>query len=163
MHNPHRQFVVTQCIYGINENFICFSSILKGIPDLDNTFCEQFEPASYSLIDTKYNLFENIIKSKKLNFSVPTGNFGDIYAGYLAKKMGLPIDKLIVATNQNDILHRAISKGDYTSKKVSETFSPSMDIQIASNFERLIFETQGYNSDKTKDIMVKVKENNYKL
>ena len=103
------------------------------------------------------------LKSKKLNFSVPTGNFGDIYAGYLAKKMGLPIDKLIVATNQNDILHRAISKGDYTSKKVSETFSPSMDIQLASNFERLIFEIQGRNSDKTKNIMAKVKENNYKL
>ncbi len=103
------------------------------------------------------------LKSKKLNFSVPTGNFGDIYAGYLAKKMGLPIDKLIVATNQNDILHRAISKGDYTSKKVSETFSPSMDIQLASNFERLIFEIQGCNSDKTKNIMARVKENNYKL
>ena len=103
------------------------------------------------------------LKSKKLNFSVPTGNFGDIYAGYLAKKMGLPIDKLIVATNQNDILHRAISKGDYTSKKVSETFSPSMDIQLASNFERLIFEIQECNSDKTKNIMAKVKENNYKL
>ena len=103
------------------------------------------------------------LKYKKLNFSVPTGNFGDIYAGYLAKKMGLPIDKLIVATNQNDILYRAISKGDYTSKKVSETFSPSMDIQIASNFERLIFEIQGCNSVKTKDIMVKVKENNFKL
>ena len=103
------------------------------------------------------------LKSKKLNFSVPTGNFGDIYAGYLAKKMGLPIDKLIVATNQNDILHRAITKGDYTSKKVSETFSPSMDIQLASNFERLIFEIQGCNSDKTKNIMAKVKENNYKL
>ena len=103
------------------------------------------------------------LKSKKLNFSVPTGNFGDIYAGYLAKKMGLPIDKLIVATNQNDILHRAISKGDYTSKKVSETFSPSMDIQLASNFERLIFEIQGCSSDKTKNIMAKVKENNYKL
>ena len=103
------------------------------------------------------------LKFKKLNFSVPTGNFGDIYAGYLAKKMGLPIDKLIVATNQNDILHRAISKGDYTSKKVSETFSPSMDIQLASNFERLIFEIQGCNSVKTKNIMAKVKENNYKL
>ena len=103
------------------------------------------------------------LKSKKLNFSVPTGNFGDIYAGYLAKKMGLPIDKLIVATSQNDILHRAISKGDYTSKKVSETFSPSMDIQLASNFERLIFEIQGCNSDKTKNIMARVKENNYKL
>ena len=56
-------------------------------------------------------------KSQPINFSVPTGNFGDVYAGYLAKKMGLPIDKLIVATNQNDILHRAISKGEYNKRK----------------------------------------------
>ena len=75
-----------------------------------------------------------------LNFSVPTGNFGDVYAGYLAKKMGLPINKLVVATNQNDILHRAISKGSYEVEKVTETISPSMDIQIASNFERLIYD-----------------------
>ena len=58
---------------------------------------------------------------------MPTGNFGDVFAGYLAKKMGLPIDKLIVATNENDILHRAISKGDYVSKEVKETFSPSIN------------------------------------
>jgi threonine synthase len=75
-----------------------------------------------------------------INFSVPTGNFGDIYAGYLAKKMGLPINKLIVATNQNDILHRAISKGSYEVERVVETISPSMDIQIASNFERLMYD-----------------------
>ena len=56
---------------------------------------------------------------------MPTGNFGDVYAGYLAKKIGLPIDKMIVATNQNDILHRAISKGSYEVEKVSETFSAS--------------------------------------
>ena len=74
-----------------------------------------------------------------LSFSVPTGNFGDIYAGYLAKKLGLPIDKLVVATNKNDILHRAISGGDYSQKKVMETNTPSMDIQIASNFERLLY------------------------
>ena len=63
--------------------------------------------------------------SQTLSFSVPTGNFGDIYAGYLAKKLGLPIDKLIVATNKNDILHRAISGGDYSQKKVEETNTPS--------------------------------------
>ena len=78
--------------------------------------------------------------NQTINFSVPTGNFGDIYAGYLAKKMGLPINKLIVATNQNDILHRAISKGSYEVERVVETISPSMDIQIASNFERLMYD-----------------------
>ena len=77
-----------------------------------------------------YFLIED--KDEPINFSVPTGNFGDVYAGYLAKKMGLPINKLIVATNQNDILHRAISKGSYEVEKVAETISPSMDIQIAS-------------------------------
>ena len=98
-----------------------------------------------------------------LSFSVPTGNFGDIYAGYLAKKLGLPIDKLIVATNKNDILHRAISGGDYTQKEVKETNTPSMDIQIASNFERLLYDVKQCNSDLTKDIMSKIKNNKYKI
>ena len=83
--------------------------------------------------------FFKVGNGQPLSFSVPTGNFGDIYAGYLAKKLGLPIDKLIVATNKNDILHRAISGGDYSQKKVEETNTPSMDIQIASNFERLLY------------------------
>ena len=100
---------------------------------------------------------------KPISFSVPTGNFGDVFAGYLAKQMGLPIDKLIVATNENDILHRAISKGDYISKKVKETLSPSMDIQLASNFERLIYYVNNSNSDITSDIMKKVKNNEYKI
>ncbi len=98
-----------------------------------------------------------------VSFSVPTGNFGDVFAGYLSKKMGLPIDKLIVATNKNDILHRAISKGDYISKKVEETLSPSMDIQIASNFERLIYYIQNCDSKKTKEIMIRIKENIYTI
>ena len=93
-----------------------------------------------------------------INFSVPTGNFGDIYAGYLAKKMGLPINKLIVATNQNDILHRAISKGDYEVEKVTETISPSMDIQIASNFERLIYDLNDGDDEKTIIAMQDIKE-----
>ncbi len=98
-----------------------------------------------------------------ISFSVPTGNFGDVFAGYLAKKMGLPIDKLIVATNDNDILHRAITKGDYISKEVRETLSPSMDIQLASNFERLIYYVNNSNSEKTAEIMKKVKKNSYQI
>ena len=98
-----------------------------------------------------------------LSFSVPTGNFGDIYAGYLAKKLGLPIDKLIVATNKNDILHRAISGGDYSQKKVEETNTPSMDIQIASNFERLLYDVKDCNSEVTKDVMGEIKNNTYKI
>ena len=109
-----------------------------------------------------YSYFK-INSSDKISFSVPTGNFGDVYAGYLAKKMGLPIDKLIVATNTNDILHRAISKGDYIAKKVSETISPSMDIQIASNFERLIYDISDKDSEITKEIMNKIKVNKYKI
>ena len=100
---------------------------------------------------------------RPLSFCVPTGNFGDIYAGYLAKKLGLPINKLIVATNKNDILHRAILGGDYTQKKVEETNTPSMDIQIASNFERLLYDVKDCNSEVTKDVMSKIKNNTYKI
>ncbi len=76
-------------------------------------------------------------------FSVPTGNFGDVFAGYVAAKMGLPVAKLIVATNVNDILARALSTGDYSSREVIATPSPSMDIQVSSNFERLLFDLGG--------------------
>jgi threonine synthase len=76
-------------------------------------------------------------------FSVPTGNFGDVFAGYVAAKMGLPIAKLIVATNVNDILHRALSTGDYSAGTVTPTAAPSMDIQVSSNFERLLFDVGG--------------------
>ena len=101
-------------------------------------------------------------KKQLINFSVPTGNFGDVYAGYLSKKMGLPINKLIVATNQNDILHRAISNGKYEMETVSETISPSMDIQIASNFERLIYDLNNFDDVETKNIMNKInKEGKY--
>ncbi|WP_033920402.1 threonine synthase [Sphingomonas sp. 37zxx] len=77
---------------------------------------------------------------RKVAFSVPTGNFGDVFAGYVAARMGLPIERLIVATNVNDILHRALSSGDYSSGIVTPTATPSMDIQVSSNFERLLFE-----------------------
>ncbi|MFB9761267.1 threonine synthase [Ectobacillus funiculus] len=76
---------------------------------------------------------------QKVNFSVPTGNFGDIFAGYLAKKMGLPVGKLIVATNENNILERFIQDGVYQPGEFRSTYSPSMDIQVASNFERYLY------------------------
>lgn len=76
-------------------------------------------------------------------FSVPTGNFGDVFAGYVASQMGLPIARLVVATNVNDILHRALSAGDYSAGSVTPTAAPSMDIQVSSNFERLLFDLEG--------------------
>ncbi|MEC3909882.1 threonine synthase [Sphingobium sp. CR2-8] len=86
-------------------------------------------------------------------FSVPTGNFGDVFAGYVAAKMGLPVAKLIVATNVNDILHRALSEGDYSQGQVVATATPSMDIQVSSNFERLLFDAGGRNGLSLADQM----------
>jgi threonine synthase len=80
---------------------------------------------------------------RPISFTVPTGNFGDIFAGYCAKAMGLPIDKLVIATNSNDILARVMETGRYEIDGVMPTISPSMDIQISSNFERLLFEGVG--------------------
>jgi threonine synthase len=105
-----------------------------------------------------YTYFQ-VQDDRSINFSVPTGNFGDVYAGYLSKKMGLPINKLIVATNQNDILHRAISNGNYEVESVTETNSPSMDIQVASNFERLIYDLNDCDDNETRKIMHQIKDN----
>ena len=80
---------------------------------------------------------------RPVSFAVPTGNFGDVLAGWIAKRMGLPIDRLVVATNSNDILVRAMEAGAYEVRAVHQTQSPSMDIQVSSNFERLLFETGG--------------------
>ncbi len=80
---------------------------------------------------------------RKIAFSVPTGNFGDIFAGYVAAQMGLPVARLVVATNVNDILYRALSDGDYSAGQVVPTATPSMDIQVSSNFERLLFDAGG--------------------
>lgn len=90
---------------------------------------------------------------RKVAFSVPTGNFGDIYAGYLAAKMGLPIDQLVVATNKNDILHRCIANNDFSKHPLEHTLSPSMDIVISSNFERMLFDCYGRDGDAIKDLM----------
>lgn len=91
--------------------------------------------------------------ARTVNFCVPTGNFGDIYAGYIAKKLGLPIGKLIIATNKNDILARTMKTGIYSASSVSASLSPSMDIQISSNFERLLFDLHERNGAKIKSMM----------
>ena len=77
---------------------------------------------------------------RPISFSVPTGNFGDIFAGYLARQMGLPIDQLVIATNANDILHRCISDNDHSTRELIHSLSPSMDIMVSSNFERMLFD-----------------------
>ncbi|MDP9198657.1 MAG: threonine synthase [Pseudomonadota bacterium] len=88
-----------------------------------------------------------------VSFTVPTGNFGNIYAGYAAKCMGLPIERLVVATNTNDILHRAMTSGRYERRGVQATASPSMDIEISSNFERLLFEVENRNAGAVRRAM----------
>ena len=95
---------------------------------------------------------------RKVSFSVPTGNFGDIFAGYLAKRMGLPIEQLVIATNANDILHRCISGNDYSLKPLIQSLSPSMDIMISSNFERMMFDLHGRDGDLIKQRMDDLKE-----
>ncbi len=94
---------------------------------------------------------------RQVSFTVPTGNFGDIFAGYIAKKMGLPIDKLVVATNQNDILHRCLTQGEYKTSGVIPSISPSMDIQVSSNFERLLFEAYARDGAAVSTLMAALK------
>ena len=90
---------------------------------------------------------------RKVSFTVPTGNFGDIFAGYVAARMGLPIDRLVIATNINDILARTLATGTYDVREVVATSSPSMDIQVSSNFERLLFEATGRDAAAVRAMM----------
>ena len=151
----------------INGNFDDCQNLVKSM-FADKSFSNEIKISGVNSINwariiaqSVYYFYSYFLAKKKdqpVNFSVPTGNFGDVYAGYLAKKMGLPINKLIVATNQNDILHRAISKGSYEVEKVTETISPSMDIQIASNFERLIYDLNNGDDMQTINAMNDIKE-----
>ena len=100
---------------------------------------------------------------RKVSFTVPTGNFGDIFAGYIARKMGLPIDTLVVATNQNDILHRCLATGDYTPDGVIPSISPSMDIQVSSNFERVLFDAYGRDGMAVAQLMDELKAGGFKV
>ena len=100
---------------------------------------------------------------RKVAFTVPTGNFGDVFAGYAAKLMGLPIDRLVVATNQNDILHRALASGEYRKSAVLKSISPSMDIQVSSNFERALFEAEGRNASSVGEYMDSLKSGGFSI
>jgi threonine synthase len=98
---------------------------------------------------------------RPVSFTVPTGNFGDIYAGSIARAMGLPIDRLVVATNHNDILHRCLTTGDYRPDGVRPSISPSMDIQVSSNFERALFDAHGRDAGAVAGLMADLKSGGF--
>ena len=95
---------------------------------------------------------------RTISFAVPTGNFGDIFAGYVAKRMGLPVGDLIIATNQNDILHRTVETGDHVKQGVAPSTSPSMDIQVSSNFERLLFDLYDREGPAVQQLMAELSD-----
>ena len=101
--------------------------------------------------------------NRAVSFTVPTGNFGDIFAGYIAKRMGLPIDHLVIATNQNDILDRALRSGDYRTNGVKPSISPSMDIQVSSNFERALFDAYGRDGAAIAALMGELKAGGFRI
>ncbi|OYX25421.1 MAG: threonine synthase [Rhodobacterales bacterium 32-66-7] len=100
---------------------------------------------------------------RKVSFTVPTGNFGDVFAGYIAKQMGLPIDKLVIATNQNDILDRTLRLGEHRLTGVKPSISPSMDIQVSSNFERALFDAYGRDGRAISALMAELKTGGFKV
>ena len=151
----------------INGTFDDCQNIVKEIL-ADNEFSGKYNISAVNsinwarvMIQVVYYFFSALRQDNcesKYNFSVPTGNFGDVYAGYIAKKMGLNINRLIVATNENDILDRFFKTGQYMSREVVKTSSPSMDIQVASNFERLLFDALNRSSSEINEKM-----NNFKI
>jgi threonine synthase len=100
---------------------------------------------------------------RPVSFTVPTGNFGDIFAGSIARQMGLPIEKLVIATNQNDILDRAMRSGDYRTHGVRPSISPSMDIQVSSNFERALFDAYGRDGSAVAALMAELKQGGFHI
>ncbi|PRD39867.1 UNVERIFIED_CONTAM: thrC [Trichonephila clavipes] len=100
---------------------------------------------------------------RKVSFTVPTGNFGDIFAGYIAQRMGLPIAELVIATNQNDILDRALKSGAYETNGVKPSISPSMDIQVSSNFERALFDAYGRDGAAVAQLMDEMKSGGFRI
>ena len=136
----------------IDGTFDDAQAIVKGLFG-DNRFRDEMQLSGVNSINwarvaaqTVYYLTAAVALGaphRQVSFAVPTGNFGDVLAGYVAKRMGLPVDRLVIATNANDILPRALASGTYELRGVTPTTSPSMDIQVSSNFERLLFEAQG--------------------
>jgi len=152
----------------VNGSFDDCQKIVKQMFS-DNLFRQTINMSGVNSINWARIIFQIVyyfysflrLNNKKINFSVPTGNFGDIYAGYMAKKMGLPIEKLIVATNENDILQRVINKGIYKPSKVKASISPSMDIQVSSNFERLLFYVLNSKDTEVKKLMNNLETKGY--
>jgi len=152
----------------INGSFDDCQKIVKQMFS-DNLFRQSINMSGVNSINWARIMFQIVyyfysflkLNVKKINFSVPTGNFGDIYAGYMAKKMGLPIEKLIVATNENNILQRVINKGIYKPSKVKASLSPSMDIQVSSNFERLLFYVLNLRDTEVKKLMNNLETKGY--
>ncbi len=136
----------------IEGNFDDAQALVKAMFN-DAAFAARFALSAVNSINWARLMFQTVYyfyaavrlgaPERRVSFSVPTGNFGDVFAGYVARRMGLPIYRLVVATNENDILHRALSAGDYSAGQVVATASPSMDIQVSSNFERLLFDLHG--------------------
>ncbi len=100
---------------------------------------------------------------RAVSFTVPTGNFGDIFAGHIARRMGLPVERLVIATNQNDILDRALRSGEYRTSGVRPSISPSMDIQVSSNFERALFEAYGRDGAAVAALMAELKSGGFRI
>ena len=138
----------------VDGNFDDAQALVKAMFN-DAAFAARFPLAAVNSINWARLLFQVVYyftsalslgaPYRAVSYAVPTGNFGDIFAGYVAAQMGLPIERLIVATNCNDILHRALTSGDYSADDVLPTDAPSMDIQVSSNFERLLFDLSGCN------------------
>ncbi len=161
--------VLDQNVYNlsVNGNFDDCQDIVKAIFN-DTDFKDKYNLGAINSINWArilaqvvyyfYIYFNSVRKlGDKLNVVVPTGNFGNIFALYIAKRMGLNIDKTVLATNSNNILSRAINDGDYTVSNVVPTLSPSMDIQIASNFERYLYYLYDESSVKVNDLMNELK------
>jgi threonine synthase len=100
---------------------------------------------------------------RPVSFTVPTGNFGDIFAGYIARAMGLPIERLVIATNHNDILHRTLLSGEHRTEGVRPSISPSMDIQVSSNFERVLFDAYGRDGAAVTALMAELKAGGFSI
>jgi threonine synthase len=146
----------------IEGTFDDCQSIVKGMFN-HRAFCEQTRLSGVNSINWARIIAQVVYyftsavalgsPLRKVAFTIPTGNFGNTYAGYVALRMGLPVDRLVIATNVNDILTRTIATGSYDLREVVPTSSPSMDIQVASNFERLLFEVYGRDAQAVRTLM----------
>ena len=164
--------VVSKNIFNIaiNGNFDDCQALVKKL-FVNDSFNKEFNLSSINSINWCrvlaqvvyyfYSALQLLKHNKMINFSVPTGNFGDAYAGYIAKQMGLPINKIIIATNSNKILSDFFNTGVYKISEVISTISPSMDIQVASNFERLLFEAVGHDPKIVVKYMNELKNNGF--